>query len=81
MYMHANEFAAKTKLPLSFVKRACREGKIPHLSCGNAYLLNEETALKAIQELEKESCTKREPLRLSNTGSFSEELKLLRKEV
>lgn len=83
-YLHANEFADRTNLPLKFIKRACKAGQIPHIRIGNKYLLDDELALAALLEIQKQNCPAEvKPSRESTkeAKSFLEGLKNLRKEA
>lgn len=83
-FLHANEFAAKSGLPLRMVKRLCKDGKLPHLMCGRNYLVDEDVGGAALKDLQMAQCdvTPPEPIKpvLVKKGSFLAEIKALRKE-
>ena len=48
-------FSAESGFPLGFVRRYCREGKIPHWKLGKVYMMDYDTVFKALVECSKPS--------------------------
>ena len=46
----AKEFCKKTGAPLQTVRRLCREGKIPYVQSGRAYMMDEQKAVSIMQD-------------------------------
>ena len=51
--INVKEFCKKTGFPLAMVRAYCREGKVSHWQRGRVYLLNEEDAIRELNNLKE----------------------------
>ena len=49
--INVKQFCKKTGFPLAMIRTLCREGKLSHWKRGRVYLLNEDTAVKELDEM------------------------------